>query len=149
LRRRQSSLSHLPRGETAGASWRDFGAVIVVEKLADAIPLINRVAPEHLELAIAEPKALLPSIKNAGAIFLGRHTPEVIGDYVAGPNHVLPTARSARFSSGLSVLDFMKRTSVASCSADALRKLAPAAIRLAEAEGLQAHARSLSIRLNL
>jgi histidinol dehydrogenase len=142
-------LSHLPRGETAGASWRDFGAVIVVEKLADAIPLINRVAPEHLELAIAEPKALLPSIKNAGAIFLGRHTPEVIGDYVAGPNHVLPTARSARFSSGLSVLDFMKRTSVASCSADALRKLAPAAIRLAEAEGLQAHARSLSIRLNL
>jgi histidinol dehydrogenase len=142
-------LSHLPRGEIAGASWRDFGAVIVVEKLADAIPLINRVAPEHLELAIAEPKALLPSIKNAGAIFLGRHTPEVIGDYVAGPNHVLPTARSARFSSGLSVLDFMKRTSVASCSADALRKLAPAAIRLAEAEGLQAHARSLSIRLNL
>ena len=142
-------LSLLPRGETASASWRDFGAVIVVEKLADAFALINRIAPEHLELTVADPKALLPSIRNAGAIFLGRHTPEVLGDYVAGPNHVLPTARSARFSSGLSVLDFMKRTSVASCTPDALRKLAPAAIRLAEAEGLQAHARSLSIRLNL
>ena len=142
-------LSLLPRGETAGASWRDFGAVIVVKQLADAVPVINRIAPEHLELAIADPKELLASVRNAGAIFLGRHTPEAIGDYVAGPNHVLPTARSARFSSGLSVLDFMKRTSIAGCSAEALRQLAPAAIRLAEAEGLQAHARSVSIRLNL
>ena len=142
-------LARLPRGETARASWRDFGAIILVADLADSAALVNRVAPEHLQLMVAEPKALLPMIRNGGAIFLGRYTPEALGDYVAGPNHVLPTGRSARFSSGLSVLDFMKRNSVLGCPADALRQLGPAAIELAEAEGLQAHARSIAIRLNL
>jgi len=110
--------------------------------------LANRVAPEHLELAVADPEALLLKVRNAGAVFLGRHTPEVIGDYVGGPNHVLPTARSARFSSGLGVLDFMKRTSLLKCGPEQLRALGPAAIALGEAEGLVAHARSVSIRLN-
>jgi histidinol dehydrogenase len=110
--------------------------------------LANRVAPEHLELAVDDPEALLVRVRNAGAVFLGRHTPEVIGDYVGGSNHVLPTARSARFSSGLSVYDFLKRTSVLKLGADQLRALGDAAITLAEAEGLDAHARSVSIRLN-
>ena len=145
----EGQLASLPRAETARASWRDFGAIILVPDLALSAPLINRLAPEHLELAVGDPTALLGKIRNAGAIFIGRHTPEALGDYLAGPNHVLPTARSARFSSGLSVLDFMKRSSLLNCRAGALRELAPAAIALAEAEGLHAHARSIAIRLNL
>jgi histidinol dehydrogenase len=144
----ERQLATLPRAEAARASWREFGAIIVVESLGEAPPLVNRIAPEHLELAVADPLALLAAVRNAGAVFLGRHTPEAIGDYVAGPNHVLPTARSARFSSGLSVLDFMKRTTLLRLDADSLRALAPAALALAEAEGFHAHGRSISIRLN-
>jgi histidinol dehydrogenase len=145
----ERQLERLPRGETAAASWRDFGAVIVVETFDAALPLVDRIAAEHLELAIPDAEAYAGRVRNAGAIFIGRHTPEVIGDYVGGSNHVLPTARSARFSSGLSVLDFMKRTSLLQLGPDQLRALAPAAIALAEAEGLGAHARSVAIRLNL
>jgi histidinol dehydrogenase len=145
----ERQVERLPRRETASASWRDFGAVIVLPSLDDAPALANRIAAEHVELAVADPEALADRITNAGAIFLGRHTPEVIGDYVGGSNHVLPTARSARFSSGLSVLDFVKRTSILKLGPEQLRALAPAAIRLAEAEGLDAHARSVAIRLNL
>jgi histidinol dehydrogenase len=144
----ESQLKHLPRREIAEASWRDFGAIVVMEKLGDAIPLIDRIAAEHLELAMRDPEPFLARIRNAGAVFIGRHTPEVIGDYVGGSNHVLPTARSARFSSGLSVLDFVKRTSILKLGPEQLRELAPAAIKLAEAEGLGAHARSVAIRLN-
>lgn len=144
----ERQLQTLPRGEIAAASWRDFGAIVVVRSLAAAMELANRIAPEHLELAVANPEALLIKVRNAGAVFLGRHTPEAIGDYVGGPNHVLPTARSARFSSGLSVYDFLKRTSLLKLGAEQLRALAPAAITLAEAEGLDAHARSVAIRLN-
>ncbi|WP_105435254.1 histidinol dehydrogenase [Neorhizobium tomejilense] len=144
----ERQLKTLSRSETAAASWRDFGAVILVPDLQGALPLANRIAAEHLELAVADPDALLPGIRNAGAIFVGRHTPEVIGDYVGGSNHVLPTARSARFSSGLSVLDFVKRTAILRLGADQLRQLAPAAITLAHSEGLDAHARSVAIRLN-
>ncbi len=142
-------LAALPRAAIAAASWRDFGAMILVESLTDCIALVDRIAAEHVELAVADPDWFAARIRNAGALFLGRHTPEVIGDYVGGSNHVLPTARSARFASGLSVLDFMKRTSILRCSPDGLRALAPAAIALAEAEGLGAHARSVAIRLNL
>jgi len=145
----ERQLKALPRETTATRSWADFGAVIVVAKLDDAAPLVDRIAPEHLEIATADPDALLARVSNAGAIFLGRYTPEAIGDYVAGSNHVLPTARSARFSSGLNVLDFMKRTSIVRCDPDALRAIGPAAIALAEAEGLDAHLRSVAIRLNL
>ncbi|MCV0395985.1 MAG: histidinol dehydrogenase [Rhizobiaceae bacterium] len=145
----EAQLATLPRAETAAASWRDFGAVIVVDKLDDALPLVDRIAPEHLELAMEGADAFASRVRNAGAIFIGRHTPEVIGDYVGGSNHVLPTARSARFSSGLSVLDFMKRTSVLKLGPDQLSRLAPSAIALARAEGLEAHARSVAIRLNL
>ncbi len=145
----ERQLATLPRAEIAAASWRDYGALIVVERLADAVPLADRIAAEHLELAVAEPEALLAGIRNAGAVFLGRYTPEVIGDYVGGSNHVLPTARSARFSSGLSVLDFVKRTSILRCGPEQLRALGPAAIALAEAEGLAGHARSVAIRMNL
>ncbi len=146
----ERQLALLPRRDTASASWRDFGAVIVVDDLlAEAPALSNRIAPEHLELAVEDPEAFLPRLANAGAIFLGRWTPEVIGDYVGGSNHVLPTARSARFSSGLSVLDFMKRTSILKLGPEQLRALAPAAVALARAEGLDAHARSAAIRLNL
>ncbi len=141
-------LATLPRGKIAAESWREYGAIILVQSLQDALPLVNRLAPEHLELAVAEPEILLEGIRNAGAVFLGRYTPEVIGDYVAGSNHVLPTARSARFSSGLGVLDFMKRTSVLKLDVESLDALAPAAVKLAEAEGLEAHARSVAIRLN-
>jgi histidinol dehydrogenase len=141
-------LQTLPRGETAAASWRDHGAIITVGSLGGAMELANRVAPEHIELAVAEPEALLVRMRNAGAAFLGRHTPEVIGDYVAGSNHVLPTAGSARFSSGLSVFDFLKRTSLLKLGPDQLRALSDATITLAKAEGLEAHARSVSIRLN-
>jgi histidinol dehydrogenase len=140
-------LKSLPRAEIAHASWRDYGAVIVVPALADAVPLIDRIAPEHLALAIENAEEIAFRVRNAGAIFLGRHTPEALGDYVAGPNHVLPTARSARFSSGLGVFDFVKRTSLIGCDANGLRMLGPAAITLAEAEGLHAHALSVAIRL--
>jgi len=145
----ETQLKSLPRVEIASTSWRDFGAIIMVANLAAAVPLVDRLAPEHLEIAAADADGLAAKIRNAGAIFIGAHTPEAIGDYVAGSNHVLPTARSARFSSGLGVLDFMKRTSLLKCGPDQLRALGPAAIALGEAEGLGAHARSVSIRLNL
>jgi histidinol dehydrogenase len=141
-------LGQLPRAEVAGASWKDFGAVILVRNLGEALPLIDAVAPEHLEIAAEDAEQLAGRIRNAGAIFIGAHTPEALGDYVAGSNHVLPTARSARFSSGLGVLDFMKRTSILKCGPEQLRALADAAITLGEAEGLHAHARSVAIRLN-
>ncbi len=144
----KSQLAQLPRGKVAAASWRDFGAVIIVRELSEALPLIDAIAPEHLEIAAADAEQLAGRIRNAGAIFIGAHTPEAIGDYVAGSNHVLPTARSARFSSGLGVLDFMKRTSILKCGPEQLRALGEAAITLGTAEGLDAHARSISIRLN-
>lgn len=145
----ERQLKSLPRGETASASWRDYGATIIVGDLTESIALTDRIAPEHLELAVEDPEPLAASVRNAGAIFIGRFTPEVIGDYVGGSNHVLPTARSAKFSSGLGVLDFVKRTSILKLDADQLRTLGPAAITLAEAEGLGGHARSVGIRLNL
>lgn len=141
-------LATLTRGDIAGESWRDFGALILVPSLDDAPPLVDRIAPEHLEIAAADADGLAGRIRNAGAIFLGRHTPEVIGDYVAGSNHVLPTARSARYASGLGVLDFMKRSSILRLGPDSLATLAPAAVALAKAEGLEAHGRSVEIRLN-
>ena len=143
-----AQLKSLPRVRVAEASWRDFGVIIVVGGLAEAVPLVDAIAPEHLEIASANAEDLASRIRNAGAIFLGPHTPEAIGDYVGGSNHVLPTARSARFSSGLGVPDFMKRTSILKCGPDQLRALAPAAIALGEAEGLDAHARSVAMRLN-
>jgi histidinol dehydrogenase len=143
----ESQLADQPRKQIAGASWRDFGAIIVAPSLAEAAPLVDRLAPEHLEIIARDADALSRRINNAGAIFLGAETPEAIGDYVGGSNHVLPTARSARFSSGLGVLDFLKRTSLLRCDARSLRELGPAAIALAEAEGLAAHARSVAIRL--
>jgi histidinol dehydrogenase len=142
------ALETLPRKDTASASWRDFGAVIVVADLDEAAALVDRIAPEHLEIATDDPERLLRRVKHAGAIFLGRHTPEAMGDYVAGPNHVLPTSRTARFSSGLSVLDFMKRTTLLSCAPSTIQAIGPDAIALAEAEGLEAHARSIAARLN-
>ncbi|WP_315918859.1 histidinol dehydrogenase [Mesorhizobium sp. SP-1A] len=145
----ERQLRTLPRAEIAAASWRDFGAVILVDTFDAALPLVDRIAAEHVELAIEDAEAFLARMRNAGAVFLGRHTPEAIGDYVGGSNHVLPTARSARFSSGLSVLDFVKRTSILKLGPDQLKALAPAAIALAEAEGLAAHGRSVSIRLNM
>ncbi len=145
----EAQLATLKRARIARPSWDDFGAIILVRTIADAVPLANRIAAEHVELAVADPEALLAGIRNAGAVFLGAHTPEVIGDYVGGSNHVLPTARSARFSSGLSVLDFLKRTSILKLGREQLRVLGPAAIALAEAEGLGGHARSVAIRLNL
>ena len=145
----ESQLKTLPRAKVASASWRDFGAIIKVNKLDDAIPLVDAVAPEHLEIESHDAEALAARIRNAGAIFLGAHTPEAIGDYVGGSNHVLPTARSARFSSGLGVLDFMKRTSLVRCDAGSLGAIGPAAVTLAQAEGLDAHALSVAIRLNM
>ena len=141
-------LQALPRSEIAGASWEAHGAIIVVGSLDEAPGLVDRIAPEHLEIATEAPEAFAERVRHAGAIFLGRHTPEAIGDYVAGPNHVLPTSRSARFSSGLSVLDFMKRTSVIGCGPGALASVGPAAVTLARAEGLDAHALSVTIRLD-
>ncbi|MGN0931619.1 histidinol dehydrogenase [Falsigemmobacter intermedius] len=138
----------LERAEIAGASWHDYGAVIVTKDLAEAAALSNRVAPEHLELCVADPEALAGEITHAGAIFLGAWTPEAIGDYIGGPNHVLPTARSARFSSGLSVLDFVKRTTMAKMTPAALAAIGPSAERLAQAESLQAHGLSVRARLN-
>jgi histidinol dehydrogenase len=145
----EAQLTTLPRAKIAAASWKDFGAIILVETLDDAVPLANAIAAEHLEIMTADPEGFAKQIRNAGAIFLGPHTPEAIGDYVGGSNHVLPTARSARFSSGLGVLDFMKRTSILKCGPDQLRALGPAAMTLGKAEGLDAHARSVGLRLNL
>jgi histidinol dehydrogenase len=144
----ERQLRKLPRQEIARASWRDFGAIVTVRSLSRAMELANRVAPEHLELAVADPDSLLVRVRNAGAVFLGRFTPEVIGDYVGGPNHVLPTARSARFSSGLSVLDFVKRTSLLKLAPEQVHALGEAAMTLARAEGLEAHARSVAVRMN-
>lgn len=144
----ENQLKALPRKDIAAASWRDFGAIIRVGELDEAVALANAIAAEHLEIMTADPDDLASRITNAGAIFLGNHTPEAIGDYVGGSNHVLPTARSARFSSGLGVLDFMKRTSILRTGPEQLRALGPAAIALGEAEGLEAHARSVAIRLN-
>jgi histidinol dehydrogenase len=140
-------LAELPRAAIAGASWRDFGAIVVVPDLGHAPALVDRLAPEHIELLVAEPRVFAERIRNAGAIFLGPHTPEVIGDYVGGPNHVLPTDRTARFASGLSVYDFLKRTTLLACSADSLAALGPPAAALAEAEGLAGHARAITLRL--
>ena len=144
----EAQLATLPRAEVARASWREFGAVILVPDLASAVPLVDAIAPEHLEIVADDAEGLASRVRNTGAIFLGAHTPEAIGDYVAGSNHVLPTARSARFSSGLGVLDFMKRTSILKCGPEQLALLGPAAMALGEAEGLAAHARSVAIRLN-
>ena len=145
----ESQLATLPRADIARASWKDFGAIIMVKNLDQAAELANAIAAEHLEIMTADAEALSAKIRNAGAIFLGAHTPEAIGDYVGGSNHVLPTARSARFSSGLGVLDFMKRTSILKCGPQSLRALGPAAIALARAEGLEGHARSVALRLDL
>ena len=145
----EAQLKTLSREAIARPSWEDFGVILTVGNvMTDAVALVDRIAPEHLELAVADPDALGNEISNAGAIFLGRYTPEAIGDYVAGPNHVLPTSRTARFSSGLGVLDFMKRTTFIACDADSLGEIGPAAVKLADAEGLEAHGRSVSIRLN-
>ena len=142
-------LATLPRADIAARSWADFGAVITLGDLGEAVALIDRLAPEHLELAIEDPDSIADEVRNAGAIFLGRYTPEAIGDYVAGPNHVLPTNRSARYASGLGVGDFLKRTSIVGCDADSLAAIGPAAMTLAKAEGLDAHALSIAIRLNI
>lgn len=144
----ERQLKQLSRSETAAASWRDFGAIILVPDMDAVPPIADRIAAEHLEIALDEPEKLMAKIRNAGAFFLGRHTPEVIGDYVGGSNHVLPTARSARFSSGLTVLDYLKRSSVLKLTPEPLRQLGPSAITLARCEGLDAHARSVAIRLN-
>jgi len=144
----EKQVALLPRKEIAEKSWRDYGAILVVKNLDDAAPLADAIAPEHLEIATAEPEEFLRKVRHAGAIFLGRHTPEAMGDYIAGPNHVLPTSRTARFSSGLSVLDFMKRTTLLGLDAKSIAAIGPEALVLAESEGLQAHARSIGVRLN-
>ena len=145
----EGQLKTLPRAEIAGQSWEDNGVIVITGDLLEAVSLVDRLAPEHLEISARNETELAKAVRNAGAIFLGPHTPEAVGDYVGGPNHVLPTARSARFSSGLNVLDFMKRTSILRCDADALREIGPAAVTLGRAEGLEAHARSVAMRLNL
>jgi histidinol dehydrogenase len=145
----EGQLKTLPRAVIASASWADFGAIIEVANLDQAVPLADAIAAEHLEIMTRDPDGFAAKVRNAGAIFLGAHTPEAIGDYVGGSNHVLPTARSARFSSGLGVLDFMKRTSLLKCGPDQLRALGPAAMTLGKAEGLEAHSRSVGLRLNL
>jgi len=142
----QAQLKTLATGEDAAASWRNHGAVVICP-LEDSPPLVDLIAPEHVEFAVEQPERLSDRVRHAGAIFLGRHAPEAIGDYVAGSNHVLPTSRAARFSSGLSIYDFLKRTSLIHCDAEAFAKLAGATVALAEAEGLPAHARSAAIRL--
>ncbi len=144
-----AELAILPTAAVARAAWDANGAIVVVDTLEQACPLIDRLAPEHLQLAVDDPQALFDRVRHAGSVFLGRHTPEAIGDYVAGPNHVLPTGRRARFASGLSVLDFMKRTSFLGLDETALAELGPATVALAEAEGLPAHARSVALRLRL
>jgi histidinol dehydrogenase len=145
----ERQIATLATGAVARAAWDANGAIVLVDTLADAMPLVDRLAPEHLQLAVDDPQPLFDRVRHAGSVFLGRHTPEAIGDYVAGPNHVLPTGRRARFASGLGVLDFMKRTSFLQLDEDALRELGPATVRLAEAEGLPAHARSVALRLRL
>ena len=144
----ERQLETLPRKAIAQKSWNDNGAIIVVKNLDDAAPLSDAIAPEHLEIATNDPRILLKKVRHAGAIFLGRHAPEAIGDYIAGPNHVLPTSRTARFSSGLSVLDFMKRTTLLGLNAKSIAAIGPQAVTLAEAEGLDGHARSIAARLN-
>ncbi len=143
----ERALTDLPRRDIAAASWRDHGAIITVPDFDAAVPIIDRIAPEHLELAVADPQAMADKVRNAGAIFLGRHSPEAVGDYVAGPNHVLPTSGAARYASGLGVLDFMKRTTLIDCSPAGVAAIGPAALTLAAAEGLDAHARSVAARL--
>jgi histidinol dehydrogenase len=144
----EKRLETLERRDIARASWRDFGAVITVNTLDEAVALSDRIAPEHLELCVAEADALATKITHAGAIFIGAWTPEAIGDYIGGPNHVLPTARSARFSSGLSVMDFVKRTTLARMTPDALAAIGPSAERLARSESLEAHGLSVRARLD-
>jgi histidinol dehydrogenase len=144
----ERQIAVLPRKDIAAKSWADYGAIIVVAKLDDAAPLADRLAAEHLEIATDDPEGYAKKVRHAGAIFLGRHTPEAMGDYIAGPNHVLPTSRTARFSSGLSVLDFMKRTTMLGLDARSIAAIGPDALALAEAEGLDAHARSIAARLN-
>jgi histidinol dehydrogenase len=144
----EARLQTLERRAIAGASWRDFGAIVTVPDLDVAVALSDRIAPEHLELCVAEAEALSDRITHAGAIFVGGWTPEAIGDYIGGPNHVLPTARSARFSSGLSVMDFIKRTTLSRMTPDALAAIGPAAVRLATSESLQAHGLSVQARLD-
>ncbi len=144
-----SHLKTLPRADIARASWTKHGGVIVVNRLLDAAALVDRIAPEHLELAVADAKPLMAAITHAGAIFVGRHTPEALGDYIAGPSHVLPTSGTARFSSGLGVFDFLKRTSIVDCSAEGLAAIGPSALFMARAEELDAHALSVAIRLNI
>jgi histidinol dehydrogenase len=141
-------LKSLPRADIARESWRRHGAIVVVEHLADAAALVDRIAPEHLELAVEKPEPLMAAVRHAGAIFVGRHAPEAVGDYIAGPSHVLPTSGTARFSSGLGVFDFIKRTSIIGCGADALRAIGPGAVTMARAEALEAHAASVAVRLN-
>ena len=143
----EAELAHLPRGAIAGASWRDHGCIIAVRSWDEAVDLVNALAPEHLQIMTRDPRALFARIRHAGAAFLGASCPEAVGDYVAGPNHVLPTGRTARFASGLSVFDFLKRTTWVEADAAALRRLGPAAVALADAEGLTAHGRSISLRL--
>ncbi len=145
----ERQLDTLATGAVARIAWEANSAIVVVPTLAEAMPLVDRLAPEHLQLAVDDPQALFDRVRHAGSVFLGRHTPEAIGDYVAGPNHVLPTGRRARFASGLSVLDFMKRTSFLGLDETALAELGPATVALAEAEGLPAHARSVALRLRL
>jgi len=144
----ERQIAILPRKEIASKSWNGYGAIIVVKALDDAAPLADAIAPEHLEIATDDPEGFSNKVRHAGAIFLGRHTPEAMGDYIAGPNHVLPTSRTARFSSGLSVLDFMKRTTLLGLDAKSIAVIGPEALILAEAEGLDAHARSIAARLN-
>jgi histidinol dehydrogenase len=143
----ESELTTLPRAAIAGESWRRHGAIIVVRKLGEAAGLIDRLAPEHLQLAVKTPETLARKVRHAGAIFLGRFAPEALGDYLAGPNHVLPTSGTARFSSGLGVFDFLKRTSLIGCEPAGLARLGPATMALAAAEGLEAHRRSIAVRL--
>jgi histidinol dehydrogenase len=142
-----AELPSLPRAAIAGSSWGTHGAVIVVADWAQAVGLVDRLAPEHLQLMLHDPEPIFAQVRHAGAVFLGAFCPEAVGDYVAGPNHVLPTGRTARFASGLSVFDFLKRTTFVSATQAALDKVGPAAVALAEAEGLQAHARSIALRL--
>ena len=144
----ETTLTTLDRAAVAGQSWQDNGAIITVGSMREMPALANRIAAEHLELAVAEPRRWLDEIRHAGAVFLGRYTPEAIGDYVAGPNHVLPTARTSKFSSGLGVADFMKRTTTVECDAGSFARIAPAGVELANAEGLGAHALSMTIRMN-
>ncbi|MCG4259738.1 histidinol dehydrogenase [Acetobacter senegalensis] len=145
----ETELRTLTRSAIAGASWKRNGAVLIVRSLEEAVTLANRLAPEHLELMVDDPESLFARVRHAGAVFLGRFCPEAVGDYVGGPNHVLPTSRTARFASGLSVFDFMKRTTFLSGGPDALRRIGPAGVALAHAEGLEAHALSISARLDV